>query len=268
MSHWLPESLLEMHFHRALIDYYADRFGAKFLRLYKPVPQKEAWVGFDQGWTRSSLTERELFEALKVTIKNNGVAVDKFYLGEFLQFKVVDTIVRRSERMPDSYSTPYYRSELSLKPNKSTGISQHETLLRLNKIRGATVLYACGMVFTDDELWQTPDVNKLRFVDIGSAPNGWATNVSHHIVFKDPTDNAPLWCSEPVEGIAYGIEERSNAERLPRRLSGEAAIELIQTAADAIAGQPQEAQFPLTARNSSCARLLPQCFSLIEFERI
>lgn len=57
MSHWLPESLLEMHFHSALIAFYGAKYGGKFLKLYKPVPQKEAWVGFDQGWTHSDLTE-------------------------------------------------------------------------------------------------------------------------------------------------------------------------------------------------------------------
>src|SRR5258705_6436253 len=106
MSDWLPESLLEMHFHSALIQHYAKKFGAKFLRLYKPVPQKEAWLGFDQGWTRSNLTEEELFEALKGVIKASATSMPKFFLGEFLQFKVVDTLTRGSHKTPAGYSTP------------------------------------------------------------------------------------------------------------------------------------------------------------------
>ncbi|MBD2296857.1 hypothetical protein H6G06_26120 [Anabaena sphaerica FACHB-251] len=47
-----------MHFHRAIVKNYEKRFGAKFLRLLKPSPQKEAWVGFDQGWTKSGVKTR------------------------------------------------------------------------------------------------------------------------------------------------------------------------------------------------------------------
>lgn len=267
MSDWLPESLLEMHFHSALINYYTTRFGATFLRLYKPVPQKEAWVGFDQAWTRSNLTEEELFEALKDAIRMSATSVDRFFLGEFLQFKAVEVITRRSEKMPQSYSPPYFRSRLSLQPNKSSGISQHETLLRLNGINNATVLYACGMVFSQEELWQIPDVAQLQFVDIASAPTGWATNESHHIAFQSPTDPAPLWCSEPVPGVAYGIEERSRNDRLPRRLTGDAAIHLIEDAARAISGGSRENQLKLIGHDTGYAKYLPDCFSLIEFER-
>lgn len=267
MSDWLPESLLEMHFHSALINFYASRFGATFLKLYKPVLQKEMWVGFDQGWTSSNLTEEELFEALKSAIRTSGTSVDRFFLGEFLQFKVVDVLTRRSEKMPQAYSTPYYRSELSLRPNKSSGISQHETLLRLNGINNATVLYACGMIFTQAELWEPPDVSKLRFVDITSAPSGWATNENHYIAFQYPTDPTPFWCSEPVQGLAYGIEERSNQERLPRRLTGDTAIQLIKDAAKAISGIPRDDQLPLIGHDSGYTRYLPECFSLIEFEK-
>ena len=77
MSDQLPESLLEMHFHSALIAYYTNKYKGKFLRLYKPVPQKEAWVGFDQGWVSSDLTETELFTGLKEAIASKSRSVNK-----------------------------------------------------------------------------------------------------------------------------------------------------------------------------------------------
>lgn len=44
------EALLEMHYHPAIVQMFAQTFGARFLRLFKPSTRTEAWVGFDQGW--------------------------------------------------------------------------------------------------------------------------------------------------------------------------------------------------------------------------
>lgn len=266
MSNSLPESLLEMHFHSALIQHYVDTYKAKFLKLYKPVPQKEAWVGFDQGWTRSDLTEAELFEELKGTIQSSGTVINKFYLGEFLQFKVVEVMRRRSKNMPQVFTTPYYRSELSLKPNKSTRISQHETLLRLHNVRNAIVLYACCMVFSQEELWEIPDLNKLRFVDIASAPSGWTTNEAHYILFKTMTDPNPLWCSEPTEGRSYGIDDLFEQKHYPQKLTGQFATELIKNVANVAMAPIRDIGGGLSPKRSNITKYLPECFTLVEFE--
>jgi hypothetical protein len=265
MAHWLPESLLEMHFHSALIAYYAKKFKGKFIRLYKPVPQKEAWVGFDQAWTSSDLSESELFNNLKAAIGSSTSSIKKFYLGEFLQFKVIETISRKSTRTPVGFSTPYLRSELSLTPNKHTGISQHETLLKLMMIKHAAVFYTCGMVFSEAELWQQPvDLKKLKFVDIKTAPSGWATNESHSVCFQNETAK-PVWCSDPIPGNAFSISELSELERLPTALDGLAALTLIQDAANAIRNSDNiERLFP---ERIQAARYLPTCFALLEFEQ-
>src|SRR5437870_3103260 len=39
----ITEALLEMHFHRAILAAFEGVFGARFLRLLKPSPQREAW---------------------------------------------------------------------------------------------------------------------------------------------------------------------------------------------------------------------------------
>jgi hypothetical protein len=49
-----------MHYHRALVDLFSGMYGQGFVKILKPSPQKEAWVGFDQGWARMSVSEEEL----------------------------------------------------------------------------------------------------------------------------------------------------------------------------------------------------------------
>ena len=39
------------------------------------------------------------------------------------------------------YTVPYFRSELSLEPNTTTLLSQHDTLLRVKRISNALVIY-------------------------------------------------------------------------------------------------------------------------------
>ena len=81
----VTETLLEMHFHRAIVKCFEDTFGAKFLRLLKPSTKSEAWVGFDQGWTRTTLTNAELFDQLKTTIASGATSVNAFYFGYFMR---------------------------------------------------------------------------------------------------------------------------------------------------------------------------------------
>ena len=47
MSDEITEALLELHYHRAIVDLFAHFFGAGFMRMLKPSTQQEMWVGFD-----------------------------------------------------------------------------------------------------------------------------------------------------------------------------------------------------------------------------
>lgn len=269
---WLPESLLEMHFHRAIVKQYEKRFGAKFLRLLKPSPQKEVWVGFDQGWTKSDLSQQDLFMQLRSTISDGSSKLSKFYFGEFLQFKVVKVITRSSQNLPHGFTTPYYRSALSLKANKSTKKSQHETLCRLSQIKGAKVYYACPMIFDQEKLWEKPNLNLLWLVDVTTAPKGWLTNESHHIVFQNPNSRKIMWCSDPVPGSAFSFEEHLQLENELSPLSGEQTISLINRTSEALTIENQEEFFQpglfddVTRRESIVTRYLPESMSLYEFE--
>ncbi|WCN39173.1 hypothetical protein [Aneurinibacillus uraniidurans] len=199
MSDAITEALLEMHFHKAIVESFKTCFGPGFLRMLKPSPRKEGWVGFDQGWARTALSTDDLLDELTSTIANNKHSINKFYSGYFMQFKLVKKMTNKNSHSPKGYRTPYYRSEISLKPKKTTGLSQHETLLRLKSIKNTYVCYACPMLFDINEIYEEPDLDKLQIVPIDTAPSGWATGTKHHITFQTPDDTSPLWCSNPVK---------------------------------------------------------------------
>jgi hypothetical protein len=96
----VTEALLEMHFHRAVVAVFAATYGAKFLRLLKPSSQQEAWVGFDQGWNNTSLTNEQLYSHLKASIASSSTSIPGFFLGYFMQFKAVRKMARRSKFTP------------------------------------------------------------------------------------------------------------------------------------------------------------------------
>jgi hypothetical protein len=262
----ISEALLEMHFHASLIDLFESFFGAKFVKLLKPTQPQECWVGFDQGWASTSLSERALYEELKTAIRDNKTdSIEKMYLGYFFQFKIVDNVTRRSKLMPSSFSTPYYRSELSLQPNSQTGISQHETLQRLLKVKNALVYYACGMLFDSGELYQKPvDLERLRFVPVAEAPSGWATNQRHFIVFQTIDDSNPKWCSTPVDGSSISINQLLDSDRGLGLLTPAELLKLIEDSANAIRQEFQEKSKAIYLPN---IQILPSSFTVIEFER-
>ena len=226
----ITETLLEMHFHRAILDYFANSYGVKFLRLIKPSPQKEKWVGFDQGWSNTELDTNQLYSELKEAIQQKNTKIQKFYLGIFLQFKVVEYMLKRSKHIPRGYYIPYFRTELYLEPDPETGLSQHETLKILGKIENAYPYYACPMLFDEDEIYRGPNLNKLRLVPLSSSPDGWLTNDRHFITFQTQEDPSPLWHSKPTDGKSFSFHEwlaESNRER-PKLLKPQEATTLLK----------------------------------------
>jgi len=190
----VTETLLEMHYHRAFVELFEEVFGAKFLRLLKPSTRTEGWVGFDQGWVRTRVPNQQLMRELRAYAEGT-LPKPSVVLGYFMQFKVVHQKKRRSITDPPNLSPPYFRSELSLDASKITGISQHETLLRISKLPGADVSYCCPFLFHVDDIYEDPDLDEVKVVDVNTAPPGWATGGEHYIVFRDDTDAPPIWCS-------------------------------------------------------------------------
>lgn len=193
----ISETLLEMHYFRTLASHFESELGARPLQFFKPTTAAEHWYGFDEAYFTSNQPTATVIENLRDWIHRGSKPRFANFRAYLLQFKVVDMLQNRSTLCPAGWSTPYYRAELYLEPNKHTGISQHETLRRLSALAGASVAYVCPMIFQIDEVLETPDLSDLRFVDVSTSPNGWLTNKRHFIAFQQKT-SAPTWCSEPV----------------------------------------------------------------------
>lgn len=268
----INESLLEMHYHYPLKKLFEKVFGAKCLNIFKPSTQKEVWLGFDQAWCRTKINQDQLFERLENGIKNQAQNNNSFYFGLFLQFKIVEKVTKRSKYFPPGYYTPYFRSELSLSPNKVTGISQHETLIRLNKIESANVAYACPMLFDRDDL-HDETLDNLYVVDISTAPEGWLTNESHFITFQDKNASNTKWCSTPKEGKSMPFREWIRTK--PKTINGTDAIcliknteyEFLPTELDIKKFDTPEVLYLPEEDEKKPTSVLPNCFSIFEFSK-
>jgi len=207
----MNETVLEMHFHNAILESIRSNLGLGTGRFnfYKYSPQKECFVGFDQAYVKTDLSENELFEQLKNDATNNGYNLANFFVGLFLQYKVVRHMKKRTRTTPQTITAPYLRVSIDSHRNERTGFSQHELLYNLNQNNGAFVYYACPMIFEREELYKQPaDLSMLRLADITSCPSAYPDNETHFIFFNDTNSN-PVWCSDPIEGVALSPFELS-----------------------------------------------------------
>jgi hypothetical protein len=207
----ITETVLEMHFHRPLMDLIRETFGlgsSGQMNFYKWSPQKECFVGFDQAYVKTELTDDQFFDLLKTSAASNQYKLDDIFFGYFLQFKVVKQARKRSIYTPSNISNiPHYQVKLSTTKNPTTGVSQHELLFQLNKNKGAFVYYACPMVFDKTDLYEIDvDFDRLRLVELDSCQDIYGDNDNHYIYFNDRT-STPVWRSEPHEGNAISPEE-------------------------------------------------------------
>lgn len=202
----INETVLEMHFHRPLMDLFRETLGVGAtgsLEFYKYSPQKEVFVGFDQAYVKTELGEDEFFRWLKRCAKSDGYRLNDKFIGYFLQFKVVREMTNQTKHTPVMIrSSPHYRVSLSTDKNRNTGISQHELLYRLARNPGALVYYACPMLFDRTSLYDVNiDLDQLRLADLDSCPGEYSDN-DHHSIYYDDRNAPPIWCSDPVEGVA------------------------------------------------------------------
>lgn len=234
MGDLVTEAFLEMHFARALADLFASVYGARFLRLWKPSPNGETYVGFDQGWVRHSGDADAFESAIRNAITTQATTVSTFYVGYFMQFKRVHQMLRTSKFTAPRISGEHFRVEVDLEPSPTTGLSQHDTLIRLAGIHGADVSYACGMIFDAGAIYDTPDLTKLRIVPVDApviqARAQWQAGERHFIEFQNETSQ-PIWCSEPVLGRALSPEEWA---RELRRLRPQEVLALLEAAREVL----------------------------------
>lgn len=223
----ISETVLEMHYHQALMELFRSVFGvgpSGNISFYKYSPQKECFVGFDQAWLMTDVSDQKLFDDLSKAAQGNKYQLNERYVGYFLQYKVVHLLSRRHRKNPPPVgSLPYGRVNISSQANFRTGKSQHELLFNLCKNKGALTYYACPAIFDKTQLYKKEfDLNTLHLVDVASCPSDFTDHKKHHIFFDLPF-MAPTWCSEPVEGRVISAD--SFAHNIRRRLFESPAAE-------------------------------------------
>lgn len=213
----LNESLLEMVYFFPMKAEFEYILGKKVNAIYKPSPQKEAWLGFDQAWTNEEISENEFYDIIIKKRKSSR------FLAYIMQFKVVQKQkhykkIARNFTVPSHYNDGdlYYRSPLKTEPSKKGTTSQHELLLNIkSNYDFIEVYYACPMLFSQLDLFR-PDFMKdetkfrkhlleqLVLVDVVSAPDpstsSWKSSNNHHIMWKDESGSDIYWCSQPQKG--------------------------------------------------------------------
>lgn len=223
----INETVLEMHYHQALMDLFRSTFGvgpSGKISFYKYSPQKECFVGFDQAWVMTDVSDDELFKELKDAAQNNSYKLNKHYVGYFLQYKVVQRMVRHSKSNPPPVkSAQFGRAKISSQANLRTGQSQHELLFNLCKNKNALTYYACPAIFDKAVLYSKDvDLSTLHLVDLASCPGDFTDHKKHHIFFDLPSMQ-PTWCSEPVQSRSVTAE--TLASSLRTRLLESPAVE-------------------------------------------
>ena len=199
----INEATLEMHFHVALMDLFRSTYGlgpTGSIEFFKYSPQLERFVGFDQAYVRTELSEEELYRDLREAATNTGYVLRRRLYGYFLQFKVVKQIQRKSKGIPSGFRAPYLRVDLSTNRKRTNHPSQHELLYGLAQNPGSMVYYACPMVFDRTDLYRPkPDLDQLVLADVASCPSSFDDNEHHTLCFQEKA-SPPTWCSDQAEG--------------------------------------------------------------------
>lgn len=267
----VTEALLEAYYFDALRNQILARFPGSRLRFFKPSPQEERWVGFDQGWSETDLPQPEFLDRLRGAIAAPPGRLDRIYIAYFLQFKRAERLVRGSRLRPAGIQTPYIRFELSLAPDAISGLSQHETLLRLSRNTTFPVDYACPMLFDPPDIRKPARIEDVRFVPLSEAPGGWATNQRHFLVFQTAGDNAPLWASDVKKGTAEGFQSwfSESRHRSVRPLGGEEVAGLVDQTWKTLLGEIPERIRKRRGfeEDHVVVRALPDGMTIVEIDR-
>ena len=244
----IGETVLEMHYHKPLLELFRATYGLAptgSINFYKYSPKREVFVGFDQAFAMTEMTDEQFFQSMKSSAMGHKYKLKTKFLAYFLQFKVVKEYTNRQKTTPSAITNkPHLRTSVETNKNEKTGFSQHELLFNLNNNEGAFVYYACPMIFERISLYdQNVDLDLLRLVDMHSCPSQFADNSKHYIYFND-TIAGPIWCSsDPVPGIAITPKQFMErcAESL-REASPEASLSKLEVLLKGIRSLVPEAE--------------------------
>lgn len=200
-----------MHYHFAMMDLFRSTFGVgptgRF-SFFKYSIRKEKFIGFDQAYVQTTLSDQELYKDLSDIAQ--GKQISPRYVGYFLQFKKVDKRTKVRPNIPPSVTaySPFYGVKLSTRRDTKNNLSQHELLKNISSSSsGAFVYYACPLLFDKIDLYtRDADLNQIVLVEVNSVTPHLTDNKPHHIYFSSPT-SMPGWCSDPVNGISTNMSE-------------------------------------------------------------
>ena len=266
----ITETVLEMHYHRPLMDLIRETYGlgsAGQFNFYKYSPQREVYLGFDQAYAMTELSDADFFAQMQQSAMTAGYRLPSRFIAYFLQYKVVAELRKRQTQTPSTItSKPHYRAFLDTTKNDRTGFSQHELLFNLHRNDGAMVYYACPMIFDKAALYEV-DVNldPLRLVDLASCPSDFTDNRKHYIYFDQKTAE-PIWCSEPVEGKAR--TPKQFAEQVIaqlRQLTPEASAEKLSALLRSIKSLLEPERAPAGAAGNGLA-LVADSLTIVQVE--
>jgi hypothetical protein len=127
------------------------------------------------------------------------------------------------------------------------------------------------MLFDIADIWEDPNLNRLRCVDISTSPVGWATNQRHFLAFQTETDPSPFWCSEPLMGRSMPFDEWafSHDHISPKKMTGKELHHLILTTLDEMHNINKKRIEAMGAdyrreQKDSLTKLLPSSFTIIQ----
>jgi hypothetical protein len=269
----ITETVLEMHYHKPLMDLFRQTYGLApqgRINFYKYSPQREVFIGFDQAYAITEMTDAQFFEAMRSSAMNAQYRLATRFVGYFLQYKVVTVLKKIMISTPTGITNrPHYRASLYTTKNDSTGFSQHELLFNLNRNDSAMVYYACPMVFEKYDLYEiSVDLNRLRLADLDSCPSDFTDNSKHYIYFNN-TATDPIWCSEPVHGRALSpnafVELLGNYLReITPQISGEKLMAILTKLKEITYEQPSSGVTAVGPRNGLA--LLADALTIIRID--
>ncbi|MNJ87967.1 hypothetical protein D3C87_55030 [compost metagenome] len=285
MDDRIAEILLEKHFFERIAQHINKNHrpvghGPRRFKKISFHNNMEHWYGFDQGFVycdeKHASIEQKLRHALKPHMRKN---IPSLQIAFFFQFKVPKVSKHpkvllnsvSSISPPFSGNFPYYC--LDMKKNKTTGMSQHETLFQLSKVANCNAFYALPLVFSRNQIDRTehPSLKTLCAIPISTAPKSWVKDsADHFIAMRDRKGTDSYWCSTPELAKSVNTDALFNPES-PFRIPSISDDQLFRLIADSVTAiNPTHAEY--TANNeesfealiSDAKKFLPPSFHILE----
>jgi len=120
------------------------------------------------------------------------------------------------------------------------------------------------MLFTEDDLHREPSLDDVQVVSVSTAPSGYLTTSRHFVAFREKSDPAPAWCSEPVSGKALSLSEWLKSVRL-EFMSPAQLLEWLKEISRAVQARPQKSESRAVPKKDGRGHAMPRALTILEF---